>query len=89
MLSLIQDDAQKQLMILEREVQETKNALNDIKPLHEKQVKEEEDITRGYGDCMRHSFDHKTLTGKILEKMLTFIFATGKSFWSQAYEISR
>ncbi|XP_015079165.1 structural maintenance of chromosomes protein 3 [Solanum pennellii] len=44
------DDAQKQLMILEREVQETKNALNDIKPLHEKQVKEEEDITRGIMD---------------------------------------
>lgn len=44
------DDAQKQLMILEREVQETKNSLNDIKPLHEKQVKEEEDITRGIMD---------------------------------------
>lgn len=44
------DDAQKQLMILEREVQETKNALNDIKPLHEAQVKEEEDITRGIMD---------------------------------------
>ncbi|CAN4099065.1 unnamed protein product [Withania somnifera] len=44
------DDAQKQLMLLEREVQETKNALNDIKPLHEKQVKEEEDITRGIMD---------------------------------------
>lgn len=56
MLSLIQDDAQKQLMILEREVQETKNSLNDIKPLHEKQVKEEEDITRGYANCMRHAF---------------------------------
>lgn len=56
MLSLIQDDAQKQLMILEREVQETKNSLNDIKPLHEKQVKEEEDITRGYANCMRLAF---------------------------------
>lgn len=44
------DDAQKQLMLLEREVQETKNALNDVKPLHEKQVKEEEDITRGIMD---------------------------------------
>ncbi|MCE3049382.1 Structural maintenance of chromosomes protein 3 [Datura stramonium] len=44
------DDAQKQLMLLEREVQETKNALNDIKPLYEKQVKEEEDITRGIMD---------------------------------------
>ncbi|XP_009801877.1 structural maintenance of chromosomes protein 3 [Nicotiana sylvestris] len=44
------DDAQKQLMLLEREIQETKNALNDIKPLHEKQVKEEEDITRGIMD---------------------------------------
>ncbi|KAM3374323.1 structural maintenance of chromosomes protein 3 [Capsicum galapagoense] len=44
------DDAQKQLMLLEREVQETKNALNDIKPLYEKQVKEEEDIKRGIMD---------------------------------------
>ncbi|KAK4370653.1 hypothetical protein RND71_010128 [Anisodus tanguticus] len=44
------DDAQKQLKLLEREIQETKNALNDIKPLHEKQVKEEEDITRGIMD---------------------------------------
>lgn len=44
------DDAQKQLMLLEKEVQETKNALNDIKPLHENQVKEEEDITRGIMD---------------------------------------
>nr|XP_016488728.1 PREDICTED: structural maintenance of chromosomes protein 3-like [Nicotiana tabacum] len=44
------DDAQKQLMLLEREIQETKNALNDIRPLHEKQIKEEEDITRGIMD---------------------------------------
>lgn len=57
MLSVFQDDAQKQLILLEREIQETKNALNDIKPLHERQVKEEEDITRGYVDCMRHFFE--------------------------------
>lgn len=69
LLSLIQDDAQKQLMILEREVQETKNALNDIKPLHEKQVKEEEDITRGYVNCMGHSFD------QISEKTLDLLFS--------------
>lgn len=57
----IQDDAQKQLMLLEREVQETKNALNDIKPLYEKQVKEEEDIKRGYVNCIRHIFFFSSL----------------------------
>ncbi|PHT79981.1 hypothetical protein T459_18033 [Capsicum annuum] len=62
------DDAQKQLMLLEREVQETKNALNDIKPLYEKQVKEEEDIKRG--------FDNPGVLNRIMdrEKRLSILY---------------
>ncbi|XP_027158386.1 structural maintenance of chromosomes protein 3 [Coffea eugenioides] len=41
------EDAAKQLEILEKEIQESTNELNKMKPLYEGQVKEEEEITRG------------------------------------------
>ncbi|KAM7522838.1 hypothetical protein LguiA_012740 [Lonicera macranthoides] len=41
------EDAMKQLELVQREIQESKEELNQIKPLYNKQVREEEDITRG------------------------------------------
>lgn len=42
----------KQLELVQREIQESKEELNQIKPLYNKQVREEEDITRGYGSMI-------------------------------------
>ena len=53
----VQEDAAKQLEILEKEIQESTNELNKMKPLYEGQVKEEEEITRGYD----HGSFQKTL----------------------------
>lgn len=40
----------KQLELLQREIQQSTEELNQIKPLYDKQVKAEEDITRGYAN---------------------------------------
>lgn len=37
----------KQLELLEKEIQESTDELNKIRPLYEAQIREEEDITRG------------------------------------------
>lgn len=44
------EDAGKQLDLLEKEIQESTDELNKIKPLYENQIREEEDITRGIMD---------------------------------------
>lgn len=38
----------KQLHLLEREIQESTDELNNIKPLYEKQVQQEDEITKRY-----------------------------------------
>lgn len=48
---LLQDDAVKQLEILQKEIQDSQEELNKIRPLYNNQVREEEDITRGYVYC--------------------------------------
>ncbi|KAG5566426.1 hypothetical protein RHGRI_002113 [Rhododendron griersonianum] len=45
------DDAVKQLEILQKEIQDSQEELNKIRPLYNNQVREEEDITRGYVYC--------------------------------------
>ncbi|CAI9105898.1 OLC1v1004922C1 [Oldenlandia corymbosa var. corymbosa] len=42
-----EEEAAKQLKLLEKEIDESTNELNSIKPLYESQVREEEEITRG------------------------------------------
>ncbi|KAI3723900.1 hypothetical protein L2E82_35662 [Cichorium intybus] len=46
--SKAKDEAGKQLEVLHREIEESTAELNKIRPLHDKQVKEEEDITKEY-----------------------------------------
>ena len=43
-----QDDAVKQLHMLQKEIQESTEELNRIKPLYDNQLKKEENITKGY-----------------------------------------
>jgi hypothetical protein len=43
-----QEDAAKQLEILENEIQDSMNELDKISPLYDDQVKKEKDITRRY-----------------------------------------
>lgn len=43
-----QDDAVKQLRMLQKEIQESTEELNRIKPLYDNQLKKEENITKGY-----------------------------------------
>lgn len=45
---MLQDEAEKQLEVLHREIMESTEELNKIRPLYDKQVKEEEDITKEY-----------------------------------------
>ena len=43
-----QENAVKQLKILEKEIQDSMDKLDEISPLYEDQVKKEKDITKGY-----------------------------------------
>ena len=43
-----QENAVKQLKILEKEIQDSMDKLDEISPLYEAQVKKEKDITKGY-----------------------------------------
>lgn len=45
---MLQDEAEKQLEVLHIEIKESTQELNKIRPLYDKQVKEEEDITKEY-----------------------------------------
>lgn len=44
----MQEDAVRQLQILQNEIQDSMNELEEINPLYENQVMKEKEITKGY-----------------------------------------